>query len=172
MTFTIDEVRSNLRERAYGDRLLRIQDTLDWEKISEYDEGSYLLLREILSQYGPVTLSMFGEKASEDAWLLVQHQVNHPELMHEYLDYMLQDPENFRAENIAYLIDRCLWLKKKPQVYGTQFMADPETKKIRLYKTIDPKNLNSRRYAVGMVSIEEYLYEDGYVIDLNDMYDH
>jgi hypothetical protein len=67
---------------------------------------------------------------------------------------MLENPKSFDSIDIAYLTDRVKVNKKEPQVYGTQFQFENGVAKP--LPTIDPKNINQRRAAVGLETIQEY----------------
>lgn len=166
MGYTISEIQQLLKYRAEKDQELRSIEPLNWDIINTFDEGSYQLVSQIVQQYGAVSISKFGEEASSDAWLLVQHSTNHVDFMRHYLDLMMQNPDDFIPRNIAYLTDRVFMYEEKPQVYGTQLRGYPDSDEWYVYETIDPKHVNQRRAEVGIGPIEEYC--EGMNIDLTE----
>ena len=55
---------------------------------------------------------------------------------------------------LAYLTDRVLMCEGKEQIYGTQYLPT-EGGKSMVYKIADPENVDVRRRAVGLCSLEE-----------------
>lgn len=163
MTYSIEQVKKLVDERSAQDQLLRNQKPINWDEVNSYDEESYQLMKQLFSQFGAIDVVRFGEKASDNAWLLVQH-CPHVDFMRQYLDVMLDNPEDFIPKNIAYLTDRVFMYEEKPQVYGTQLRGDFNSDTWYVYKTIEPKDVNQRRAIVGLGSIEEYC--EGMDIDL------
>ncbi|MBB6369657.1 DUF6624 domain-containing protein [Chryseobacterium shigense] len=81
-------------------------------------------LREIIKEIGLPTVSKVGEKASDAAWLVVQHSIGEPEFMKECYKMMVGNKEDISPLNIAYLHDRIQVFQGKPQRYGTQLTTE------------------------------------------------
>jgi hypothetical protein len=168
MIYKKNEVPQILKERAEGDAKLRLLDNPDWNEIHAYDFGSFQLMKDLFAQFGPISKTEFGDEASYNAWLLVQHQDNFVDFQLEYLKAMKQNPENYNPREIAYLTDRTLMNTNQPQIYGTQFVFDAKRQKYVPYQTVEPSKVNERRSQAGMESIEEYVGDSDW--DLTDFY--
>jgi len=59
-------------------------------------------------------------------------------------------------EHKAVFIDKILILSDKPQLYGTQYKMNENTK-VKLLPVEDEKNLEKRRKDVGLQPLDEYL---------------
>ena len=64
------------------------------------------------------------------------------------------------------LEDRILVSEGTPQIYGTQVRWNATIKKYELFDVLDPINLDKRRVAVGMDSINSYLSHWGIKYDV------
>jgi len=75
-------------------------------------------LKTLLAIHHWPTISVFGETADNDAWLLVQHADQDREFQRQVLAILepLVAQKETRPEHYAYLFDRI----SKPQRYGTQ----------------------------------------------------
>lgn len=117
------------------------------------DKHSTKRLKEIIKQIGWPTISKVGVKASDSAWLLVQHS---PDLkfMKLCLKLMKSAPKGeVKPANIAYLEDRVLTIEGKPQIYGTQFLWS--NNKLEALPIKDAKNVDKLRASVGLGSFAE-----------------
>lgn len=161
-----ETVAQLLEDRVKIDQEMRTRtDKVPFNEWVATDTESTSLVKKIIAEHGPVTIEKFGKKASNDAWLLVQHSDHDLPFQKEYLNLMLQNPNSFNAGDIAYLTDRVKVNSNEPQIYGTQFFLENGVNKPRL--TIDPKNINERRAKIGMDTIQEYAtYWDK--VDLSD----
>lgn len=78
-------------------------------------------LRVIISEIGWPTRALVGEKASDAAWLIVQHAIGEADFMRYCYDLMLESAADINPQNLAYLYDRICFFQQKPQRYGTQY---------------------------------------------------
>jgi hypothetical protein len=151
----LETVAQLLEDRVKIDQEVRTRpEKASYEEVLKIDTQSANLIKKIISHFGPITIDKFGAKASSDAWLLVQHCDHDPLFQEEYLNLMLKTPKSFSSIDIAFLTDRVKINKNEPQVYGTQFHFENGVAKP--LPTIDPKNINQRRAAVGLETIQEY----------------
>lgn len=78
----------------------------------EIDKQNTAQLKLIVAEFGWPTISLVGEKASQMAWLLVQHADHDTRFQKECLMLMekiySQDKVEINPKNIAYLTDRIL----------------------------------------------------------------
>lgn len=126
------------------------------KKMREIDELNLTKVKKIVKQIGWPTISLVGKKASHFAWLLIQHADIDVEFQQYCLELMKKEVENGEVTktDIAYLTDRILVNKGKPQLYGTQFY-DRERELIPR-EILDISNLNKRRKSMGLEPFEIY----------------
>ena len=118
------------------------------------------VLEAIVKQYGYPGFRQVGEKSSSNFWLLVQHADAHPEFQRQVLRLMLAQVQrkNASPRNYAYLTDRVAEASGQPQEYGTQVTyKGPGIGRAEPRSLRDPQNVNKRRAAIGMETLEEYL---------------
>jgi len=77
-------------------------------------------LTEIIDEIGYPSKSKVGEKATEAAWLIVQHAISEPALMRRCRE-LITEADDGNPQNLAYLYDRICYFEGKPQKYGSQF---------------------------------------------------
>jgi hypothetical protein len=151
----VETVISELEDRVKIDQEMRTRtEKVPFDEWVATDTESASLVKKIIAEHGPVTIEKFGKKASNNAWLLVQHADHDLPFQKEYLNLMVQNSNSFNASDIAYLTDRVKVNSNEPQIYGTQFYFENGFNKPR--PTIDPKNVNERRAKMGMGTIQEY----------------
>lgn len=102
-------------------------------------------LREMIKEIEFPTISKVGKKASDAAWLIIQHSIGEPEFMKECLRMMDENIHDVNLKNRAYLYDRIQVFQGKPQKYGTQLIADGTP-----YPVEDRKILNELRRTVSL----------------------
>lgn len=92
------------------------------KKLIAIDRQNTARIREIVEQYGWPTYDLVGEKASNCAWLVVQHADLNP-LVQMYCLPLLKeavDRQQANPSNYAYLYDRVQIAKGEKQLYATQ----------------------------------------------------
>jgi hypothetical protein len=115
-------------------------------------------LKKLLKVYRWFTISAFGLKADNEAWLLVQHADTNLKFQKSILKvlkqlYLLGETNK---SNYAYLYDRVKAIGEgKLQLYGTQGKCvGPQ--KWEPHQIEDPENVDKRRKEMGMVSMSVY----------------
>ncbi len=106
------------------------------------------------------TYSEVGEKAADAALFIVQHCDNN-KLYRKAFPLLKNAVETKEAsgENYALMLDRYLVNKGKKQIYGTQlyrYQRKGVWSDIQFRPIEDEENVNARRKAVGLGTIEEY----------------
>lgn len=144
-------------------RLLTSSEILNRDSIYDLQTSIFIsncmLAQDILSEYGYPGFDLVGEQSSKNYWLIVQHCDTFPDFQRMVLKEMKKhvEVENAHGRNYAYLTDRVRINANQAQLYGTQVQYDLE-KGIALPKDLeDSENVNTRRAAIGMESLEEYL---------------
>jgi hypothetical protein len=79
------------------------------------------MLKEVIALIGWPTQSKVGNKASEAAWLIVQHSIGDPEFMKSCYALLQQATGDVNPQHLAYLYDRICYFEGKPQKYRTQY---------------------------------------------------
>lgn len=87
------------------------------------DKKHTIRMKSIIKKYGWSGKNLVGEKASDGAWLLVQHADHDINFQERCLKLIKEAVKKGEAKkfHFAYLKDRILVNKKRRQVYGTQF---------------------------------------------------
>ncbi len=122
----------------------------------EIDTGNTADLKKLIAIHSWFTISKFGEKASNDAWLLVQHADLDQPFQEQVLGWMkdLLAKGEVSASNYAYLYDRVASAKKKPQRYGTQGRCVGE--EWQPNELEDPARVDELRQKIGLPVMAKY----------------
>jgi len=120
-------------------------------------------LKSLLKTYSWFTISQFGKKCDNNAWLLVQHADHDREFQKEILAKLekLYPTGETRPQNYAYLYDRLAtaWQdpnNRQPQRYGTQGRCIAPGK-WEPFPIEDADNVDTRRAEVGLAPLAEYI---------------
>ncbi|MGJ8683344.1 MAG: DUF6624 domain-containing protein [Nonlabens sp.] len=113
------------------------------------------ILNDIISQIGYPTVDQVGEKASNSAWLVIQHGISQPAFMKKCLGLLEVAVAAGKANpmNLAYLADRIAVFEERPQLYGTQFDWD-EHGALSPLEMDDVVHVNARRLELGLNTVE------------------
>lgn len=116
-------------------------------------------LKEILKEIGWPRISIYGEKADQDAWLIVQHADHDPQFQKEILAILetLHLTGESNPANFAYLYDRVAVSspeQNRLQRFGTQ--GQYVGVNWQPYPVEEPAQLDKRRAKVGLDSMENY----------------
>lgn len=107
-------------------------------------------LREIMGEIGFPTISKVGEKASDAAWLIIQHSIGEPDFMKQCYQMMEENNHDVNPKNKAYLYDRILVFQSMPQKYGTQLTTEGVP-----YPVENKPSLNKERAKVNLAPLSE-----------------
>jgi hypothetical protein len=129
-----------------------------WDAV---DAANARRMEEILEEHGWPGWSLVGEEAATAAWVLIQHADLRLPLQELGLAYLqgAVDAGDASPGDLAYLIDRVRVAKGQPQLYGTQLGADANGDLAPRTPIEDPENVDERRAAMGLGTLEEY-YEE------------
>jgi hypothetical protein len=126
------------------------------QTVAAVDQRNRLWLAEQIQRTGWPGKSLVGEEAAHAAWLLVQHADADPEFQERCLEQMkAAGTGEVAAIDIAYLTDRVLVARGRPQIYGTQ--CEEVDGRFQPRTCIEPDLLDQRRKEVGLQPIKEYL---------------
>lgn len=126
--------------------------TAENAKLAATDAAHRTRLKAIVSQCGWPGKSRVGADGEGAAWLVVQHADADPAFQDECLKLMAAAPPGeVEGKHLAYLTDRTLITRKRPQRYGTQMGANFEPLPIE-----DPKQVDALRAKLGLMPLAEY----------------
>lgn len=126
-------------------------------RFESVDVENTIELKKLLKVYRWFTISAFGLKGDNDAWLLVQHADKDLKFQKSILKILKQlyPLGETNKSNYAYLYDRVKVGEGKLQLYGTQGMCvGPQKWEPREIE--DPANVDTRRKEMGMVKMSVY----------------
>jgi hypothetical protein len=117
--------------------------------------------KSIIAKYGYPGYSLVGESGSSKFWAIVQHCDDDVAFQQKVLLLMKKevDRKNASGENYAYLTDRVLTNLNQKQLYGTQGINDPKTKKWAPLPIKDAAHVEARRKAIGLMPLKQYIAE-------------
>ncbi len=123
------------------------------------DSESKLYMKDLLGSYDWIDNKRFGSRISSHAWLLVQHADDDPDFQTLALGRMepYLKSGGIKPANYAFLWDRVAVNTGKKQRYGTQPTWECTDGKLELQPLEDPDNVNKRRAAMNMDTVEEGL---------------
>ncbi len=135
------------------------------KKIEKLDSSDVATFLGYEKKYGFPKISIYGAKASNAAFLIVQH--SNPAMMQKYFKTIkkLAAKNEAHLTNVALMQDRILMDKKKKQLYGTQYVSATTatgTDTMYVYAIKDIKNIDKRRRKMGLGSFKAFLDEYGY----------
>ncbi len=135
------------------------------KKIEKLDATDLATFLEYEKTYGFPQTSIYGAKASNAAFLIVQH--SNPAMMQKYFKTIkkLAAKNEAALPNVALMEDRILMDKKEKQLYGTQYVSATTatgTDTMYVYAIKDIKNIDKRRKKMGLGSFKASLDEHGY----------
>ncbi len=126
-------------------RQMNLQDSIDMS-----------LVAGILDKYGWLSKEQTSADANEALFLVIQHATLPSQLKYLPLLEKAVADKKARAADYALLVDRTNMYQGKFQVYGSQVNYD-EKGHIHIFPILDEPNVNKRRKAVGLPSMQEYL---------------
>ncbi len=131
------------------------------EKLIETDRSNTLRMQEIVSKHGWPTFDKVGEKASNIAWLIVQHADKNPFFQEECLGLLKEAIDKGLANkaNYAYLYDRVQLARGEKQRYATQSSTNSNmNNKDTYFQTIeDESKVQENREAMNIQQhVEDY----------------
>jgi uncharacterized protein YcfL len=160
---TLDEIRIEL-EAMYelDEQLVRASvdhsaDTLALSgSVNHVDRAHTARLKEIIDHIGWPTREQVGLKATQAAYMVIQHAGHDNEFQNQCLTMMVDLVENgeLPASYVALLTDRIRAFQNQPQLFGTQMaIAEDEFGSMVPMPTVpieDPDHLDERRKLMGM----------------------
>jgi len=131
---------------------------------AELDSVNRTKLDSIVVEHGWPSIRDLGSGASGTAWVVVQHAPL--EYIELYLPTMQQAADNgdMSMEHLSMTLDRIRYRKDEPQIYGTHTWINPESGEREVMPMEDEANVNKRRRALGLMTLEKYHARRGFTI--------
>ncbi len=125
--------------------------------VGDADDKNRTWLKGVIEKQGWPGKSLVGEDGAHAAWLLVQHADADIKFQKECLNLLEVAVKKSEAAgtDLAYLADRVLAAEGKNQRYGTQL--EQKDGKLVARAVDDPDALDTRRKAIGMMPMAEYV---------------
>jgi len=151
----ITDLQAQLKQMVAEDQAERKN---DGEGMLDVDAKNYPEIVRIHDRYGWPGISLVGEEAANNYWLLVQHADAHKDFQAKLLPELKRAADEGDASkvNYAYLYDRVMVGAGKPQRYGTQG-GGCENGKIKMRPVDDPAGLAQRRKELHLMPMEQYV---------------
>ncbi len=123
----------------------------------EISKGNYILMQQLIEQYGWPKYSMVGNLAADAPLLVINHHKS-DSVRKMYLAQIKQSCLEKEGSCMEYakIQDRILVNEDKLQIYGMQFQYD-ENRKLEPFPIKDPSYVDERRKAIGLEPLKLYL---------------
>ena len=112
-------------------------------------------LQNLMDEHGFPGISKVGKEAYEAAFIIVQHAIDHPNILKAFAEDLHAAAKQGDATmlHVAYLVDRIAVFEGTPQVYGTQFDWD-ERGQMSPIGSIDFDAVNVKRKELGILPMD------------------
>lgn len=157
----VNKLKKEITKMAKSDQKMRRGALYD----PKIDKDNTKKLKEIIKKYGWPKISTVGKFVARDTWLIAQHADHDIQFQSYCLELLKKSAEENEAQKkyVAYLTDRILVNRNKPQLFGTQFHLNKKSLMVPR-KIKNPKELNKRRKLFKLGKFEDYQKK---IIELN-----
>ncbi len=147
------QMQENLQKILDKDQKYRSQG-IDGNSQLLLDSENQKEISKIIENMGYQGRLQVGTEYEDVMFLVIQH--SNIEMIEKYLPILKQEVKNrnLKPRTIAYLTDRLMLLKNKPQVYGTQYFDKNGERE--LYEIENVNKVNYRRFKVGLSMLDQY----------------
>lgn len=166
---SIEQIRAEL-ESMYDQDGTLVRATFDHDAQSDVsstvraiDQAHSERLKEIVEHIGWPTRDLVGMKATQAAYMVIQHAGHDVEFQNKCLGMIvdLVAQGELPASYVALLTDRIRVFSNQPQVFGTQMTMRRDERGLMVPSPSvpieDPAHLNDRRALMGMVPHEQFV---------------
>lgn len=121
------------------------------------DSLNTIKVKNIIDKYGWLGEDVIGANGNRTLFLVIQHA--DIVTQEKYLPILRDAVKNSRARGsqLALLEDRINIKHGRKQIYGSQIMQDPLTRKYLVLPIEDPQNVDLRRKEVGLGPLKDYV---------------
>lgn len=128
-----------------------------WKVINEKDSINLIRIMKILDERGWLGADVIGQQGNSTLFLVIQH--SDLKIQEKYLPMMREAvaKKNASASSLALLEDRVALRQGKKQIYGSQIGRKPNGGDFYISPLEDPDNVDKRRAAVGLGTLESYV---------------
>jgi hypothetical protein len=149
----VETIAEELRRRVERDQRARADG--EPETIRANDRENTAWLRSVIRAHGWPGLRLVGDQGGKDAWLLTLHADADLAFQRQALDLLIEavDGGDAPAWQVAYLVDRVLMHRGRPQRYGTQFHRVGT--QWRPLPVEEPERIDERRTRLGLPPFAE-----------------
>jgi hypothetical protein len=153
---TMKEIKTELTKRIKLDQAVRT-DPARYHEMPRVDAANTAYLKEVVRTYGWIDVDRFGAKASNQAFLIVQHSGSIP-LMLAALPEIKKDVKAKKIDGQPYalLYDRLSLALGGKQRYGSQIGTNKNGESVVL-PLEDRENVDKLRAGIGIMSLSTYL---------------
>jgi hypothetical protein len=127
-----------------------------WDKQALIDTANQTRVEAIIKQHGWPGQTEFGAKASQAAFLVLQHAPLETMKRHFMTLQNAMNAGELNKESFALFDDRIRMYEERPQLYGSQVVRDEVSKKLMFYPIEDEANVDKRRAAMGLPPLAQY----------------
>lgn len=131
------------------------------KKCREVYSVNLIKVTNIINRYGWPGEEIIGWLGSSTLWVVIQHSTLDNQM--KFLPLMKEAVKKGKARpaQLALLEDRILMNQGKEHIYGTQISPD-STGTTKFWPIIEERNVNKRRFSVGLGPIQLYAKEMGF----------
>ena len=155
------EQLDSIKEKYVNDSVqLKTQLKKQWKTINVIDSIYLIQVASIIDNYGLLGIDVVGDEVSETIFLVIQHADLRTQK--QYLPFLQQAVKKGKTKTkyLAYLEDRIADREGRKQIYGTQLYCYAINDSCVVLPLEDPDNVDKRRTAIGLSSMENYLFDN------------
>ncbi len=153
-------------EKTHGTKSLEVEQARS--VLRQSDAANLRRVEAILEAHGWLGPMQVGSQASVALWLVIQHADLATQQRHLPTIRLAVADARVRPSELALLEDRVAFREGRKQIYGSQIGRDPESGSHYVLPLDDPRNVDTRRLAVGLDPLGEYAKRWGIVWDPDD----
>ncbi len=153
-------------EKTHGAKSLEVEQARS--ALRQRDAANLRRVEAILEAHGWLGPMQVGSQASVALWLVIQHADLVTQQRHLSLIRGAVADGKVRPSELALLEDRVAFREGRKQIYGSQIGRDPEGGSHYVLPLDDPRHVDTRRSAVGLNPLGEYVKRWGIAWDPDD----
>lgn len=121
------------------------------------DSYNTVRAKKLIAKYGWCEIV---RHSGDNLWRVVQHSDHDVRFQLRALRALVKHAhDDIKPWHIAFLKDRVLFNRQKPQIFGSQLIKNKDTGIWEAYRIKQPNEVDFRRRVVGLPPLEEYLVD-------------